>query len=114
MRQRRFVGERKGFRVGFQEKVEGIDDGHLRDQIQLDGKVAHAFREHHASQVIALRVLLPVEEVRLRLDLQRIRGYGSAAVGRGPEANHLRGEVDEAIVMINGSMMQSDAYRHER
>ena len=83
------VAERKLLRVRLQEEVERIDHGHFRDQIHFHREVPDALRKHRASQKIALRVLLPVEKVRLRLDLQRIRRYRRAAVRRGPQADDL-------------------------
>jgi hypothetical protein len=114
MRQGFVVTEGEGLRVRFQEKIKRIDHGHLRDQIHLHGKMMHALGKYHARQEIALRVLLPVQKVRLRLDLQRIRRYRGAAMRRRPEANHLRREPHQAIVMIDGPMMQSDTYGHGR
>jgi hypothetical protein len=32
----------------------------------------------------------------------------------GPQPNHLRRKVHQPVVMIDGSMVKSDAYRHER
>ena len=58
------------FGVGFQEKIEGINDGHLRHQIHFDGKFPGLFGEHGARQVISLGVLLPIQEMRARFDFE--------------------------------------------
>jgi hypothetical protein len=57
------VGERNFLGVRLKEEIEGIDHRHLGDQIDLDPELAGFLREHQARQVIALRVLLPVDEV---------------------------------------------------
>ena len=57
------VLERKCFRVRCQEKVEGIQNRHFGDQSHLDLQFACLVREHQPRQIVALRVLLPIDEV---------------------------------------------------
>ena len=45
LRQALVVSERKLLRVRLQEKIERVDDGHLRHQIHLHGEVLHAVPE---------------------------------------------------------------------
>ena len=63
--EQRVVAERPvlGFRL--QEEVERVDRRHVGDQIDRDVEMRDAVGEHHAGEVIALRVLLPVDEMRL-------------------------------------------------
>ncbi len=107
------IAERKLFGGILQEKVERIDHGHFRDQADLDGEMLHWFREDQAGKVIALRVLLPVDEVTGGLDLERVGGDWDAAVGCGPEANHLRRETYQAVILVIRLVMQRDTYGHE-
>ena len=51
-----------------------------------------AFGENEAGEVVALRILLPVDEVTGGLDVQRVGEDRRAAVGRGAQANDLRGK----------------------
>ena len=60
------VGKRVMLGVRFEKEVEGIEHRHLRDQIDFNPKLARLVGEHQARQIIRLRVLLPVEEMRLR------------------------------------------------
>src|SRR5690606_2230120 len=62
--------------------------------------------------VVALRVLLPVDEVLARPDLQRIRKDARAAVRRRAQAHHLRAEVDRAVVAVMRDVLQCDMNRH--
>ena len=69
MIQRRVVGEGELLSGGLEEEVEGIEDRHLSHEIDRDGQLASFLREDEAAEVVRLRVLLPVQEVRLRMHL---------------------------------------------
>ena len=99
-------------RVGLQEEIEGIDDGQVRHQIHFHYEFLDGIGEDGARQVIALRVLLPVQEVRLGFDVQRVAKNGGAAVRRGPETDDLGGELHRPVVDVPGLMMQRNADRH--
>ena len=66
------VAERKGLRVRLEEEVERIEHRHLGDQVHLDAQLRRLLREHEAREVVSLRILLPVDEVLVRRDLQRV------------------------------------------
>ena len=51
------------------KKVERIDDCHVRDQINCDVELANVLRKDDPSLEVAVRILLPVDEVIRRLDL---------------------------------------------
>ena len=59
--------ERPGFGVRFDEEIERIDHLHVGDQIDVDGKLLRLFGKHVARKPIAVRILLPVDEVLRRL-----------------------------------------------
>ena len=113
MRLRRGIAERKFLGVSLQKEIERIDHRHFRDQIDFDGEMLHRFWKDQARQIIALRVLLPVDEVAGRFDLQRVRGDRRAAVRSGPQANHLRRETYQAVVLVIRLVMQRNTYGHE-
>jgi hypothetical protein len=68
----RLVGERKAHRIRFEEEIEGIDHGHFGDEDHFNRKVAGCIGLNDPREKITVRVLLPVNEVLLRLDAQRI------------------------------------------
>ena len=70
--QDRIVGERPALGVGFEKEVEGVDRRHVGDEVDGDVEAVHLFGEHDAGHEIALGILKPVQEVRLRFDLQRV------------------------------------------
>ena len=106
------VGERDFLGIGLEEKVEGIEDGHLRQQIDFDTQLFGFFRKHQPRQVIALGVLLPVDEVLLGRDFQRIGQDPRATVGGRAQPHNLRSEFDGAVVAVMRDVMQCDMYRH--
>ncbi len=68
--ERRIVFERIILGVGFEKEIEGIEDRHFRDQIHFHEKLAGGFGEDQASEIVGLRILLPVDEVVFRLDFE--------------------------------------------
>lgn len=106
------VAERDSLGVRFEKKIERIEHRHFRDQIDFDAQLCGFFREHQTCQVIALGVLLPVDEMLLGRDFQRIGKNSRAAVGRRAQADDLRAEFDSAVVAIMRDVMQCDMNRH--
>ena len=105
------VGKRELFGVGLDEKVERIDHRELGGQIDLDAKFLDLFRKHVARQPVAMRILLPIDEVQLGLDLERIAGDFCPAVRRGSQADRLWAERDRAVVGVAGGVIKTDQYR---
>ena len=100
-----FVVEGENFGVGFEEEVEGVDDAHVGDEVYFDGEGAGGFGEDEAGEIVALGVLLPIDEVIGGLDVKGVAVDGRAAVWCGAEADHLRGKGDEAVVVIYGAVV---------
>src|SRR5208282_3881691 len=71
------------------------------------------FRKHDPREIVTLRVLLPIDKMIAWLDFERIRGDRSSAMGRGPQADHLRGKLDHAVILVVGLVMQRDSNRHQ-
>ena len=89
-RQLLLVGKGKlGGRL-FQKEIERIDHHHLGDQVHFDTEQIGFFRENQARLVVAERVLLPVDEMRFRQDIQRIAVHRRAAVYRRTQPDNMR------------------------
>ena len=58
--------------MGFQEKIERVNNRHLGDKADFDAKFPGRLRENQARKVIRLRILLPVDKMLGRLNPQRI------------------------------------------
>ena len=106
------VGEGEDLGGGLDEEVERVDHRHLGGQVDLDAQVVGLLREDEAGEPVAVRVLLPVDEVAGRADLQRIARDLGAAVGRRPQADHLRAQRDGPVVAIIGDVIDRGAHRH--
>ena len=94
------------------EEVERVDHLHVGDQPDGDGQAAGTVREHQAGQEIAERVLLPVDEVIGRLDLQRIGLDRGARVRRGAQPNDVGIHLHQPIERVAGAMLQRHLDAH--
>ena len=110
--QRRVVGEGPGLGRGLEEEVERIVHRHVGDQVDRDLELRGLLREHQPGEMVALRILLPVDEMGLRLDLQRIGQDRGAAVRGGPQAHDLRPQRHRPVVGVGRPMMQRDVNAH--
>ena len=106
------VAERKSLGVRLEEEVERIEHRHLGDQVHFDAQLLGLLREDVARKVVSLRILLPVDEVIGRRDLQRIGNDPRAAVGRGPQADDLWPERHEPVIAIVRDVIERDMYGH--
>ena len=99
----RLVGERVLLGFGLEEEVERIDDRHLGDEIDLRRELAGLLREDDPGEVVAERILLPVEEMPGRVDAQRVAQDRRAAVRRRPQPDDLRPQRRRAVVAVRVS-----------
>ena len=70
--------------------------------------------EHEASQVVAERVLLPVDEVVFWRNCQRISQYRRAAVGSRPQAHDMGRKAYRPVEAVRHVVLQGDPYAHTR
>ncbi|OIQ66126.1 hypothetical protein GALL_523080 [mine drainage metagenome] len=106
------IGERAGLGLRLQEEVERVDRHHVGDQIDRHLEPVHFLGEHHAGEVVALRVLHPVDEMRLRFDRQFIGQDGGAGLRGRAQADGLRPERDRVIVVVGRLVGQGDVQWH--
>ncbi len=111
--QRRIVGERKLLGLRLQEKIERIEHRHLGHEIDLDAQGRRALREHQPREVVALRVLLPVDEMLGGQNPHRIAQDARARMRYRPKPHHLRTQHDGPVVPVVGDMVECDVNRHQ-
>ncbi len=104
--------ERYVLGVRFQEEVERVVDRHLGHEIDLDAELPDPLGEREPGHVVALRILLPVDEVLVRLDAQGIGQDRRPAMRRRSQPNELRREPDKPVVPIVGDVREGDVNRH--
>ena len=107
------VGEREFLGVAFDEKIERVDHRHVGDQVDRDLELARFFRKHEARDEIAVDVLLPVDEVLFRRDVQRIGKDRRAAVRRRAQPYLVRRQRDRAVVAVTGVVVERDVDAQE-
>jgi hypothetical protein len=108
------VFERQFFGLGFEEKVERVLHRHVGDQVDRDFKPLDRIGEHDAGLIIAVRVLLPIDEVALGLNLERIAQYGGARVRRRAQPDDLRSHLRLAVVDVAGAVIKRGVDAHYR
>ncbi len=95
-----FVNEGEAVGALLEEEIERVDDRHLGHQTDLDDELARRLGEDEAGEIVRLRVLLPVEEMLRRLDLERIAQDRRAAMRRRAQPHCLRTEMDQTIIAV--------------
>ena len=96
-----------------QKEIERIDDRHFGHQIDFQIQLFRLAREHEPRQIIAKRVLLPIDEMLLWLNVQRIAEHRRSAVRRRPQPDHVRRDAHEPVVTVTRAVIQRHSDRHE-
>ena len=104
-RELRLVRERGLLGRRIQKEVKGVQDRHLGDQVHLDREQPCGLRKDQPCAVVALQVLLPVDEMLSGLDLERVTEDGGAAMGRGLQPDRLRPQHDRRIVAVGRAVV---------
>ena len=108
----RAIGEWKILGAVLDEKVEGVIDGHIRDQIDLDLELAHRLGKDQPRHPVAVGVLLVVHEMLDRRHRKRMRYDPRARMRRRAQPDDLRPQRDGAVVLIMGQVVNAGGYRH--
>ncbi|RMN17035.1 hypothetical protein ALQ63_04097 [Serratia plymuthica] len=99
------IAKRNMFRLRLQEEIEGVNHRHFNPHIHFHAEVVGFFREHQPGQVVAVRILLPVDKVIFRGHFQRIGQNGGTAVCGRAQAYDLGTQVDASVVAIFGNVV---------
>jgi len=106
------IGERPFGRVVLDEEVEGVDDRQVGDHLDVDQKFRGLLGKDQPREVVAERVLLPVDEVLFRLDLEAVGLDRRAAVGGGLQPHDVRAQGNRTVEAVIGGMAQGDVDGH--
>ena len=101
------IGKGKFLGRRLQKVVKRVVHRHLHHEINRDLEFFCFVGKHQPGLVIGKRVLLPVDEMPFRFNLQGIRNYFAAAVRRGSQSHHLRPQIDQAVVGVVRDMVES-------
>ena len=105
-----FEGEKVG--AWLDEEVERIDDCHVGDQIDGNAQLANLLGKNDPGLKVAVRVLLPIDEVVGRLDLERVTQDRCPTMRCRPQPHHLRPQRGRSFVAIVSLMIECDANCH--
>ena len=108
----RLVAKGKMFGGRLEEEIERIVDGHFGHQVHLDAELVDPFGEREARDVVALGILLPVQEVARWRDALRVGQDRRAAVRRRTQANQLRRQFDGPVVPVLSDVAKRDVDAH--
>ena len=110
--ERLVIAEGVGLGVGFEEEVEGVVDRHLGHQVDGDLELGGRLRKHQPRQVVGERVLLPVDEMVLGLDRQRVTQDLGAAMRRRTQTHDMRPHGHRPVILVVGDVVQRDVNGH--
>ena len=100
------ISERIGLGRGLDEEIERIDHVEIGEQIDRNDEPVDRLGKDDPRQPVAVRILLPVDEMVRRFDRQRIIGDGGSAVGGRAQPDGLRPEPDRAAIVIARAMIE--------
>jgi hypothetical protein len=114
LREPRLVGE--GIHLGgwLEEEVERVDHRQLGDEINVDHELARLLGKHDARKEIAVRILLPVEELRPRLGPQRVAEHRRTTMRRRPQTDDMRRQRDRPVVAVSRRVGKRDVNGHAK
>ena len=91
--------------VFLDEEIEGVDDRHVGHHLHVHFQFPGLFRKHQSGQPVAVGVLLPIDEVIRRQDLQAVGLDGRAAMYRRQQPDDVGAEGNRAIEPIVGTVV---------
>ncbi len=113
VRQDGVVAEREFVGALLDKKIEGVDRRHVGGEFNLDLEFIGLFRKDESGLEIALRILLPVDEVVLRGDFEDVIEDRRPAVDGGTEADNLRSERNGFLVAVVGDVSKCGVNGHD-
>ena len=94
------------------KKVKGVDGGHVGYNFNIHFKLGAFFRKHQPCQIVTEGILLPVDEMLRRFNLQAVTVNGRARMGGRAQAHRVRRHVDWPVKLVGGAMVDCNANSH--
>ena len=109
----RVVDERPVLGAILDVEVEWIDHRHVGHEIDRDDEAVGLLGQHDAGAVVGEGVLLPIDEMQLGLEVERVAEDRGAAVRGRPQPDHLRCHSDHAVIVVGRPVRESDVEGHQ-
>ena len=106
------VREGEGFGRGLDEEVEGIDHRHVGREVHLDPEGLGLLREDQPGQPVAVRILLPIDEMIGGCDLERVTWDRRPAMRGRTKTDDLRTERDRTVIVVICHVIDRGAHGH--
>jgi hypothetical protein len=111
--EKRIIVEGKRLGVRFQKKVERVIDHHVGHKIDFHLKFTNWFGVDDPCQIVAVRILLPVQKIAFGLDLESVTENGCPTVRGRPQPDDVGAHMNGAVVAIMGLVIECDVERHK-
>ena len=106
LRQLLGISERQRRCIRLDEKIERVDHHHLGGHVDRNAELGRRLGKDDARQPIAVRVLLPVDEMGRRRHFHRITRDACPRVRRRPQADYMGTQNDRFGIAIRGDMIE--------
>ena len=106
------VTEWKVVSVRFYEKVEGVDDFEIGKEVDGNRKLGGLFGEDVAGDPVPVRVLLPIHEMLLGFDLERVAQHPGPAMRRRTQPHNLRSKADRPVILVARDVVKTRDNSH--
>ncbi len=109
---RRRVVKGEMLSVLFDKKVKGVDHGHRGDQLDINMQSGNLLREHQPRDMVAKRILLPIDEVLAAGNFQTVGINWRTAMRCRLQAYLVGTHLNGSVKFITGGMFQCYADGH--
>ena len=100
------------FCILIEKEIERVDDNHLGNEIDLDRERPGFFGKNQACEIVAERILLPVDEMLFRADLERVAVDRCPCMDSRPETHDMRRQTDRPVIAVLGFVIDRYADCH--
>ena len=108
----RWIGKGEALGILLDKEIEGVDDRHIGDDADRDVQFGDRLGEDDAGQVVAERVLLPVDEVLALQNRQGVGVDGGARMRSGPQPHRMRPQFDRPREGVGRAVLDRHSNRH--
>ena len=98
--------------VDFHKKIERVDHRHIGNHFHFNTECPGFVGKNHPGQNIAERVLLPIDKVVFRLNVQAVADNRCPAMHGGAQPEHMRRQRHRPVEVISGFVVDGHSNSH--